>query len=337
MSRLFHKKERQEVEEAAPVSEDVPNGAGDEQPKPRQSKALAHIGSYPLVQQTKNILDQLPPARIIVANTKPTVVAIINSKPVGLIRPVTNVADHLVDKTLSVSEKIVPSMKTKTYQRLGEELMLPYTLTKTVIIKTTSSTANVAHTYFYEPTHEQILKFRKYYNEKVIDTHGKPLIRGSLDFIVGPANKQYEKLITKVLPEGKQVPTSGFSNEVDRSFALTFNMVTRLIPAAAKKTSKVIWTPCNYVKHVNGVFNENLDKQEDLHWGNSWKAAKEAVAELNQETIGHVRHIIPGGGHRPFASRIESEVAEQELLQEQLQQLQQEQDQQLQRDAGVVA
>ncbi|AAS50898.2 ABR127Cp [Eremothecium gossypii ATCC 10895] len=302
MSRLFHKKERHDdvVEAAAAVGEVVADGNEGEMvtvdlPAERSGcKTLTHIGTYPLVQQTKDILEHLPPARILAANTKPIVVSVVHSKPVAIVRPVVNIADSVFDKTLSVTEKVVPSLKTKTYQRLGEEIMLPYTLTKTVIVKTTNGTVSIANNFVYEPAHENILKFRRYYNQRLIDTHGKPLIRGSLDFVVGPANRQYERLITRVLPEGKEVPVNGFSNEVDRSVALTFNLVSRLIPAAAKKTSRIIWSPWNYAKHVNDVFNENLDKQEDLYWAHSWDATKNAITELNAETIGHVKQIIPG-------------------------------------------
>ncbi|AMD20226.1 HDL518Wp [Eremothecium sinecaudum] len=299
MSKIFHKKERRE-EEAAPQVEEIPSVQNEAQiPADNKCRTMTHINSYPLVQQTKHILRRFPPTRVVLSNTKPIIIGAVTSKPMTLVRPVTGIADRVFDKTLSVTEMIVPSMKTKTYQRLGEEIMLPYTITKTVAQKTTSTAKYALRTYFFEPTHEQVLKFRKYYNEKIIDTHGKPLIRGTLDCIVGPVNRRYESLIIKVLPEGKPVPTTGFTNECDRNLALTCNMIGRLGPAAVKKTSAILFSPCNYVKHVNDVFNDNLDRLENLQWANSWKAAKNAIAELNGETLEHVKNFIPGNRTKP--------------------------------------
>ncbi|QEU59174.1 Sps4 [Kluyveromyces lactis] len=256
-------------------------------------KTVDHINGYPLVQQTKEILDGISVARVVKANTLPTATAILTSKPVKFVEPVTKIVDTVADTGLTVTEKVIPSLKTKTYQRLGEEAMIPYNLTSKAVNKTVDTTVSFAENYIYEPTHNQILKFRQYYNEKVYDTHGKPLIRGSLDPLVSPCNKWYESLINSSFPEGKEVPTNGFSNELDRSFALTFNAIQRAASVFNKRSKETILAPCNYVKHVNDVLNVNLDNQEDLSLPKSWVATKDSFQELNQETIDYIKSFSP--------------------------------------------
>lgn len=267
------------------VAEDIP--------APNSSKTVEHIKSYPLVQQTGQILNQVPIARVFAANTKPLYDTVVNSKVAGWVSPVTNTVDNITDKSLTMVEKVVPSLKTKTYQRLGEEIMMPYNFTKSTLNKITTEAATVAETYIYEPTHNQLMKFRELYNEKVYDTQGKPLVRSALDPVVGPCNRTFEELTHKYLPDGKEVPTDGFTTEVSRSAALTVNLVQRLVPAVEKKTTEAVLAPYTYLKHVNDVFNQNLDKQEDLSLTNSWNASKIAVSELNQEAVAYVKGKAP--------------------------------------------
>lgn len=261
--------------------------------EPTPFKTVAHINGYPLVQQTKEILDTIAVTRVAQANTLPTVGAILNCKAVKFVEPVTKVVDTVADSSLTLTEKVIPSLKTKTYQRLGEEIMIPYNLTTKIVGKTVDSTISLTEDYVYEPTHNQILKFRQYYNEKVYDTHGKPLVRGSFDPLVTPCNKWYEDWIKSTFPDGKEVPTNGFSNELDRSLALTVNLIQRALPLVKGKTKETLWAPCNYVKHVNDVLNQNLDKQEDMTIPKSWMATKEAFQELNQESIEYLKGISP--------------------------------------------
>lgn len=293
---IFRKKHnnQQPTEEQNPLQENEPQEPQEPQELPQVSyKTIEHINGYPLVQQTKEILDAVAVARVIKANTLPTANAILSSKPVKFVEPVTKIVDNMANTSLNLTEKVVPSLKTKTYQRLGEEAMIPYNLTSSAVGKTVDTTVSLAENYIYEPTHNQILKFRQFYNEKVYDTHGKPLIRGSMDPVVSPCNKWYESWIKATLPEGQEVPTNGFSNELDRSFALTFNLIQRFIPVFNKKTKETLWAPCNYVKHVNEVLNVNLDKQEDLSIPKSWTATKDSVQELNHETVNYLKSISP--------------------------------------------
>lgn len=282
---MFHKHESRTVPtvEQQPV-EDVSKF---------QSKALVHINSYPLVQETEGFLSKVPAARILAANTKPIYESVVNSKPAQWVLPLTKMVDSIADRTLSLTDRVVPSLKTKTYHRLGEEAMLPYTYTKSAVGKVGTATISAADTYVYTPTHNQVLKFRQFYNEKVYDTHGRPLIRSSLDPIVAPCNKKFEAVTHTYLPEGKQVPTDGYNSEISRSAALTVNLVQRAAPIAESRVTNLVLAPYRYAKHVNSIFNHNLDKQEDLSLKNSWIASKNAVAELNKETLDYVRNTAP--------------------------------------------
>ncbi|CDO95725.1 unnamed protein product [Kluyveromyces dobzhanskii CBS 2104] len=306
---IFRKKHTQQTGEeqaAAQPQEDV-QGTDDPQSQSDNQlvsyKTVDHINGYPLVQQTIEILDGIAVARIVKANTVPTATAILTSKPVKFVEPVTKVVDTVANSGLILTEMVIPSLKSKTYQRLGEEAMIPYNLASKAMNKTVDTTVSLAESYIYSPTHNQILKFRQYYNEKVYDTHGKPLIRGSLDPLVSPCNKWYESLINKSFPEGKEVPTNGFSNELDRSFALTFNAIQRIGSILNRKSKETVLAPCNYAKHVNDVLNVNLDKQDDLSLPKSWVATKDSLQELNNETIGYLKSFAPLGAIPTFKKK----------------------------------
>lgn len=353
MSRLFHKREHQkEGSSKVDVNREITgenNSTGFEKSNGikkqkevkvlegmnyRNSKTWQHLGTYPLVQQTKTILHQFPPTRIILANTIPIADSILSSRPVELTKPITGpisaLADNFINQGLILTETIVPAIKTTTYESLAKQIILPYVILKLVVVKVIAGVKKIIYTYIINPSREQILNFRKYYNRTLFDTHGKPIIRGSLDFIFGPANRKYEKLIIRIFPESEQISSTGFSNEFDRNIALTFNMIGLLIPAAAKKTSNVIWGPCNYVGHVNHVINEHLDKQENLGLINSWKAIKASTAELNRETLVNVKRLVPKRGK----SRQNEEATEAIVLNKS--ELQQEQKQPRGKPQGIV-
>ncbi|OBA25493.1 hypothetical protein HANVADRAFT_53895 [Hanseniaspora valbyensis NRRL Y-1626] len=256
-------------------------------------KVIDHLYTYPLVQQTDAFVSTLPVTRVVVANVKPLLETKIVTAPLKVMKPATDLVDNLAVKSLVALEKVIPSLKTKTYQRLGEEAMMPYNFTKNTINKGASEVIDFTVTYGYEPVHSNIVKFRKLYNEKVYDTKGKPLIRGSLDSVFAPCNKKLEEFIKQYLPEGTDVPTEGFTNEFDRSFALAYNALTRAIPVTEKKATDVIMAPCNYSNHVVDVFNSNLDKEENLGLKNSLAASKAAVIELEQEALTFIKEKNP--------------------------------------------
>jgi sporulation-specific protein 4 len=271
-------------------------------------KVVDHLYTYPLVQQTNAFVSKLPVTRIAAANVKPILESKIVSAPLNLIKPVSDVVDNLAVKSLVTLEKVIPSLKTKTYQKLGEEVMLPYNFTKNTINKGVSEVTDLTTTYAYDPVHNNIIKFRKFYNEKIYDTKGKPLIRGSLDSFVAPINKKVEDVIKSYLPDGPEVSSEGFSNEIDRSFALLTNAVSRAGPVTEKKASEVIMAPCNYTSHVIDIFNTNLDKEESLSIKNSFNATKTSVVELEKEIVAYIKeHAAPF--YKKSVTTVSNEVA----------------------------
>ncbi|SCU98356.1 LAFA_0G17348g1_1 [Lachancea sp. 'fantastica'] len=254
-------------------------------------KSVQHIKSFPLVKQTHGFVAKLPAARVIVANTKPVYKYVANSKPAQWVAPVTRAVDSLADKGLETTENLVPCLKVKTYADLYEDATTPFVCTRNAVVKVASAAVDAADNYVYEPTHQQVIKFRKFYNAKFYDTHGKPLLRSSLDPIVAPYNKKLEQATKRRFPEGKDVPTSGYSSEISRTLALTHNLLHRMSPVAQNRLVNFVLLPCRYTQHVNDVFNENLDKQESLSISNSWTASIGAVSILHKETIEYVKRV----------------------------------------------
>lgn len=297
-----------QVEEMANQVHEAVNGKSKVIP----SKTIDHVRSYPLVQQTRSFLYQIPVARVVIANTKPVVKQVLESKPLQLVLPVTNLVDTMANSSLNLTEKVIPSLKVKTYQRLGEEAMIPYTLTVKYSKIVTNQTVSLVEKNVYNPAHEQVLKFRKYYNEKFYDTQGKPLIRSTFDPVTGPVNNVFENLTIKYFPEGKEVSKDGYSSELNRSFALLLNFISRTAPIVERRVLNVAWLPCNYVVHVNDVFNKSLDKQPELTIKYSWVASKDAVKQLEKELIGYAKGKSPTKLYKKSKASVQEGIDEAE-------------------------
>lgn len=246
-------------------------------------KTVDHVGAYPLMQQTEGVAKKVAITRIVLAQTKPSIDKVIISKPVQTVAPVINFFDKVANSTLNTVERVVPSLKTKTYQRLGEEIALPYTLTKKYGKQFKDTTTRNGDNYIYQPVHGRLVKFRKYYNEKYIDTKGKPLIRGHLDPVLLPVNNAFEKTTIRYLPRGQKVPSDTFCCEFNRGLALDFNFMTRAISAVGHQVVDVAKLPFAYGCHANSVYNKNLDKQEDLRMRNVLKGTWGTVKDLEHE------------------------------------------------------
>lgn len=256
-------------------------------------KTVDHIKSYPLVQQTRSLLHEVPAARILHANTKPWLKSLLESKVMQLALPLTNTVDSVTNSSLNLTEKAVPSLKTKTYQKLGEEALLPYTYTKKYGKQATNKTVSLGNQNVYQPAHNQVLKFRKYYNEKLYDTKGKPLVRSSLDPLTAPLNNMFEHTYIKWFPHGKDVPKQGYSSELNRSVALVINFFSRSIPVLEKNVFDTGMLPCNYVIHANKVLNKSLDKQPRLGFKDSLNGSKDAFTELEKEVAEYIKKHGP--------------------------------------------
>lgn len=256
-------------------------------------RTIDHFRSYPLVQQTRSFVHQLPIARVVIANTKPVVKQVLESKPLQLALPVTNFFDNVANSSLNLTEKVVPSIKTKTYGTLRDEAMYPCNITVDYGKKAKDRAVLVVNENVYKPSHNQVMKFRKYYNEKFYDTKGRPLVRSSLDPVTGPFNNVFEKMTVKYFPEGETVPKEGYSCEINRSAALAHNLVHRSYPVVRNNVFYVTMIPCNYALYINQVFNESLDKQPNLNAKHCWDATKMALGRIRKETIDSIKERTP--------------------------------------------
>lgn len=264
------------------------------------NRTVEHFKSYPLVQQTRSFLYKLPVARVVIANTKPVVKQVLESKPMQIAFPVTNFFDNIANSSLNMTEKVVPSIKTKTYEILRDEAMMPCNTTVEYSKKTTNRVVSLVDDNVYKPSHDQVMKFRKFYNERIYDTKGKPLVRSTLNPVTAPFNNLFENLTIKYFPEGEKVPTEGYSSELNRSVALAWNFVNRSYPVVQRNIISVGMIPCNYVFYVNNVFNESLDSQPNLKPKNCWRATKMALTRVRKETMDSIKQKSP---HRIFKKR----------------------------------
>ena len=142
----------------------------------------------------------------------------------------------------------------------------------------------------YEPTHSQVLRFRQFYNANIYDTHGKPLLRSSVDPLVAPCNHRLETMADSYFPGGDQVASNGYSCELSRTLALSSNFAHRAAPYVRSKLVAIAMAPYNCTSHVNRVFNSHLDKHDNLSLANSWAASRDSMLELNRETMQYVKN-----------------------------------------------
>lgn len=245
-------------------------------------KTIKHLKSYPLVQETQRHMDNCVVTRVIIANTEPLMVKVMNSKPLQIVTPVTNFIDKLSYSSLKLTERLIPSIKTKTYKKLGDEIMVPVHKTAKITNNVKTGMVNKSRKYVYHPTHSKLIQWRKYYNEKVYDTKGKPLIRGTFDPIILPLNNVFENSTHKCFPQCESV-NGQFSCEFDRSVLLSIRLIQNVIPVLGSKTVQVVKSPLVYTNHVNSVINKHLDMEANLCLSNTTKATYGSIVELYQE------------------------------------------------------
>ncbi|CCK71379.1 Sps4p KNAG_0G03220 [Huiozyma naganishii CBS 8797] len=277
------------VPQTSPVAENI-SGAVNEVPLVGNSKdatklkTVEHVKNYPLYQETRSFLRKMPMARVVVANTKPLVKSVMSSKPVQLASPVTNFFDTCANTSLNMTEKVVPSIKTKTYKRLGEEFTYPFRQGKRYTKMAVQGVVDTGNSQVYQPTHAQIVRFRKYYNDKYINTRGKPLVRGAVDPVLVPINNTFEGMMVKYLPNGREVKKADqFCCEMSRSFDLTLNLAGRAERIMKQIGLGVAAAPFLYWAHMDKVINKHLDMKPNLRPGNSMSAVWDAMKELEME------------------------------------------------------
>lgn len=296
MPKIFHRKSRMSnlenvvhpqniIEETQEAIQNISDNIQDRIPddkKKCKSKTIKELRSFAIVKETKRCMDDCAITRVIIANTEPMMIKIIKSKPVEFVSPVTKFVDKISYKSLKFTEKLFPSIKDKSLKKMKLKIVKKIKKGDHKKNKMIKDGMKKGDKYIYEPTHSKILKFRKYYNEKVYDTKGKPLIRGAFDPVILPFNNAFENTTHKYFPDGKPV-TGKFSCEFDRTFALTIRMSKNMNPIIKCKTKNMMMKPFKYKKHVNKVINKHLDMEKNLCFKNSIHAIKGAMKELYKE------------------------------------------------------
>ncbi|CCE63950.1 hypothetical protein TPHA_0G01130 [Tetrapisispora phaffii CBS 4417] len=235
-------------------------------------KTIDHIQKYPLVQQTETALNNILVSRIVIEKTLPVAEYIIHSRPVEFFSPALIVPDTIANTSLNVTEKIVPSIKTKTYQRLGEEAMIPCVFVR----KVNDSTIQFIDNKITDPNHQAIKRWRVYYNQYV-NTNNKPLIRGTFDPLFSKLNKHLEKSWTKALENDNFINKNSYCCEFDKSIVLTINIIAQKTKDVNNKILSYPKNEINYVKKVNNTTIQKLEEENNFSLGNVFKVLKETV------------------------------------------------------------
>ena len=264
----------------------VPNNSAKNYLPIRASKTANHVRSFPLVKQTRSCIESCSMTRIVYGNIKTSSLRVIDSKPVQYASPLTLFLDDVVNSGLTFTESFVPSIKTKTYQRIEEELLFPFVTVKNFTSNISKKTVGYMKNGIYKPAHQKLLNYRLLYNQKIIKRDdNKPLVRGIIDPIVIPMNKLLENFTNNILPKGEKVPTEGFCCATSRMLSLGINLVTRGTSESGKKAKYIASQPFIYCVHINDVCNKELDKEEIITIKGTYDAIIRASSNLETEAV----------------------------------------------------
>lgn len=243
------------------------------------------LKSYPLLKEASDSFNEFGIIKAIKNSSVPVFKPIgefINSQ--SLLRPIVQTVDGVGVSTLNGIERVVPCFKTMTSDDVLVGIKTPIVRADQTVKGAVTATSDCVENNIVSPTRKLVRDSRAFYNEKLYDTKGKPLLRSSFDPVFRPINYQLENFTLTNLPEGEPVMVE-YSSEVERNVYLSINFVDRLIPAVENKIVGCLMVPCNYTTHVVEVYNENLNKELELSVNSSIKAIYNTTVELTNEAI----------------------------------------------------
>lgn len=252
-----------------------------------KSKTVQRLKSYPIVKETRDGLDNVAITRVTVANIKIIVTGISKTKFIKFFQPVATFIDNVGDGTLNLTEKVMPSVKTKTFKKMCNDMKGPckFMEKKSDSIKCKSNKLIKKKVYF--PVHKKLINWRIYYNKKFINTNNAPLVRSVMDPVLKPCNNVFEKSIETYIPVDKKkelyFKRDKFCVETSRSLFLTGNLVERLIPIMLHDTKVILLIPVHILIYLNKIFNKALDEQKDLGLKSTFKAIFKVITILNEK------------------------------------------------------
>lgn len=246
------------------------------------SKTLHHLKSIRLYSETKERVEKISVVRVIAANTKPIYEHILRTTPLVKMRFLTDFVDRTTLATVELAEKCVPSIKTVSTSNIVDAVKYPIVTPLKLTKDVKDATVDFVTYFAYRPYHNQILKFRGFYNKKIIDTKNKPLVRGMLDPFISPLNDSVETKVKKIFPNMTYHQKETFCCETSRSLSLAYIFMEGSKHRSIHLMGETLMLPFKMTKDFDSALNKHLDMQSDMGFRSTLKATNGAIIELKK-------------------------------------------------------
>ncbi|SMN20509.1 similar to Saccharomyces cerevisiae YOR313C SPS4 Protein whose expression is induced during sporulation [Maudiozyma saulgeensis] len=258
--------------------------------KYKEFKTIEHFKEYKLYSEAREKATNMAVVRVVDANIRP-IITTIRSSPILLsTRFLTDFLDKTVLATVIFTENFMPCMKKTGSQEIVKTITYPVVLPLRLTKDVKDATIEVTTYFIYRPYHNQLVRFRHFYNRRFLDTKNKPLIRGNLDPIIGPLNNNIEKMVKARFPDMMVHHKESFCCETSRSASLVYVATKGTKASTLKHMTNKMMMPCMAVHRVNEIFNKHLDKQEDLRLRSVLRASDGAFKEIENEAMNYLRN-----------------------------------------------
>lgn len=255
-------------------------------------KSIEHLKSYRLYSEGKSAALDIAIIRVIDANVKPIMKSIRDSRILLSTRFITNSIDRVTLSMILLGERMLPSMKTIGTKDIWRSIATPVVVPIRLAIDVQHAAIETATYFVYRPYHNELTRFRHFYNRKLIDTKNKPLIRGSVDPIIKPLNDSIENIVMGRFPDLLAKQRKDFCCETSRSTMLVYVATEGSKLATVQHMKHKMMMPCVMIRKSNEIFNEHLDKQEDLGMRSVLKAVDGAFKQIEKESIEYLRNMM---------------------------------------------
>lgn len=226
-------------------------------------KTSIHIQSYPMVKETIDIVLGIPGVQAL-EDSKNSVLFPVDSymHTQPMIKPIVETIDNMGELTLNLVDSTAPCLKTATFNTVGEVVMTPFVELEQAKLQALNWTNETVDRHMLAPARRLIHDTRSYYNKHFYDTHGKPLVRGSLDPAMRLVNHTLEEFAKNNLPEPDMPFSTDAKTEVEKTVVLAMDITKRSVPVVISKKVEVMMLPYTYSNHVVKVFKSNVSKHE---------------------------------------------------------------------------
>ncbi|KAG0658008.1 hypothetical protein C6P45_002298 [Maudiozyma exigua] len=136
----------------------------------KEFKTVEYLKEYKLYTEGKSKVLNIAAVRVIHTNIKPTVDNIRQSRILLSTRFLTNVMDRATLSVLLLAERILPSMKTSGTNEITHAIVKPVTVPIRLAVEVGNAAIEAGTYFIYRPYHNELIRFRHFYNRKLIDT-----------------------------------------------------------------------------------------------------------------------------------------------------------------------